>query len=111
MYFSHLLIIAKVYSKYLLLTRYSVPHFTGKPFPGPMMSQVCILFHLFFETGQEKLCLSTELGRQNKSLLIDNEHIGKNMGITELHARVWCMVNHWRGVVNHRTATKFLLKR
>ena len=53
------------------------------------MNQVCILFHLFFETGPEKLCLLTELGRQNKSLLVDNEHIGKNMGITELQARVW----------------------
>ena len=45
------------------------------------MNQVCILFHLFFEIGPEKLCLLTELGRQNKSLLVDNEHIGKNMGI------------------------------
>ena len=53
------------------------------------MNQVCILFHLFFETGLEKLCLLTELGWQNKSLLVDNKHIGKNMGITELQARVW----------------------
>ena len=53
------------------------------------MNQVCILFHIFFETGPEKLCLLTELGKQNKSLLAEYEHIGKNMGITELQARVW----------------------
>ena len=48
-----------------------------------------MLLHLFFETGPEQLCLLTELGRQNKPLIIDNEHIGKNTGITEFQARVW----------------------
>ena len=53
-------------------------------FSGPMKNQVCILFLLLFETGPGKLCLLTELGRQNKPLLVDNGHIGNNMGITEL---------------------------
>ena len=57
------------------------------------MSQVCILFHLFFETGSEKLCLLTELGRQDKSLLVDNEHIGKKHG--DNRAPGSCMVI-WR---------------
>ena len=44
------------------------------------MNQVCTLFYPFFETGPEKLCLLTELGTQDKSLLVDNEHIGKKHG-------------------------------
>ena len=59
------------------------------------MNQVCILFHLFFETGLDKLCLLTELGWQNKSLLVDNEHIGKNSFAVLHNLSYYNMLNCW----------------